>query len=263
MTLSIPVPIFKALMQSEMDPAALQEVPLAATIGSGVLAGMFLELVRVLRLPFRTCLAPLIFGNTGKVGLPLALFAFGEAGPVDAAVIFAVMMMRGFTLGLWLVSGGGFPWRLVREPAMIATPSGGLFPWQGWQTPLWLTHSLELMGQLAIPMMLITLGVAMARLLSGGASGGCSRRWLCALRFVLGCGRGWPCLRAYTRGDGGADRAIRRARSPNFLQAGREIRGRCRCGRLACHRVQAALHRNASAHSRISDLTPGVAPFPP
>ena len=36
--------------------------------------------------------------------------------------------------------------------------------WQGWETPSFLTNSLELIGQMAIPMMLITLGVAVARL---------------------------------------------------------------------------------------------------
>ena len=36
--------------------------------------------------------------------------------------------------------------------------------WQGWETPYFLTSSLELIGQMAIPMMLITLGVAVARL---------------------------------------------------------------------------------------------------
>jgi predicted permease len=107
---------------------------------------------------------------------------FGEAGLGHAVVIFAVMMMWHFTLGLWLVAGGGSPWRLVREPAMIGTLLGGLFLWQGWQTPLWLTHSLELLGQLAIPIMLITLGVAVARLSAGHLGRAFA---LTALRFVI------------------------------------------------------------------------------
>jgi hypothetical protein len=45
-----------------------------------------------------------------------------------------------------------------------ATLLGALFLWQGWQTPAFLTNALDLIGQMAIPMMLITLGVAVARL---------------------------------------------------------------------------------------------------
>ena len=47
-----------------------------------------------------------------------------------------------------------------REPALLAaTLLGALFLWQGWETPPFLTHALDLLGQLAIPLMLITLGV--------------------------------------------------------------------------------------------------------
>ncbi len=167
MTLSIPALIFTALMKTELDPAALGAVTLAAIAAYGALTLILWGVVRALHLDRRTYLAPLIFGNTGNVGLPLALFAFGEAGLGYAVVIFAVMMVWSFTFGIWLVSGGGAPWRVVKEPAMGATLLGALFLWQGWQTPLWLTNSLTLLGQIAIPMMLITLGVAVARLTPG------------------------------------------------------------------------------------------------
>ncbi len=83
MTLSVPALIFTALMKSEVDPAALRDVSVAAALGYGLLAAVFLGIVRLLGLPVRTWLAPLVFGNTGNVGLPLALFAFwrGGAGP--------------------------------------------------------------------------------------------------------------------------------------------------------------------------------------
>ena len=50
------------------------------------------------RLDRRTFLAPLIFGNTGNLGLPLALFAFGDVGLGYAVVIFAVMAILSFTV---------------------------------------------------------------------------------------------------------------------------------------------------------------------
>jgi predicted permease len=135
-----------------------------------------------LRLDRRTYLGPLIFGNTGNVGLPLALFAFGETGLGFAVVIFAVMILWSFTFGVWLVSGGGSPARVIREPILLATLLGALFLWQGWQTPVWLTNSLDLLGQIAIPLMLITLGVAVARLTSGHLG---RALWLSLLRAAL------------------------------------------------------------------------------
>ena len=164
MTLGVPCLIFTALMKTNINPAALTSVLLASVVAYAILTVIFWGLVIVLKLDRRTFLAPLIFGNTGNLGLPLALFAFGEAGLGYAVVIFAVMVVWSFTFGIWLVSGGGSLLRVIKEPAMAATLLGALFLWQGWSTPLWLTNSLDLIGQMAIPLMLITLGVAIARL---------------------------------------------------------------------------------------------------
>ena len=164
MTLSVPCLIFVALMKTTVDPAALTTVSLAALVVYLVLAVAFWLLVTVGHFDRGTYLSPLIFGNTGNLGLPLALFAFGDQGLGFAVVIFAVMAILSFTFGIWVVAGRGSFLRVLREPMVGATVLGALFLWQGWKTPLWLTNTLELTGQMAIPLMLITLGVAVARL---------------------------------------------------------------------------------------------------
>lgn len=167
MTLSVPALIFTALMKTEIEPAALTALTLAS-IGAYLALGLvFWALLRLGHLSQRTYLGPLMFGNTGNLGLPLALFAFGETGFAYAVVVFAVMAIFSFTAGVWLVSGGGSPLRALKEPITWGTLLGAVFLWQGWQTPEWLTNSLTLLGQIAIPIMLITLGVAVARLNAG------------------------------------------------------------------------------------------------
>ena len=182
MTLATPCLIFTALMKTEIDRTALADLLFAAITAYGLLTLVFWGLTLILRLERRTYLSPLIFGNTGNLGLPLALFAFGQAGLGYAVVIFAVAGIWGFTFGVWLVSQGGSPLRVLKEPLVAGTLLGALFLWQGWQTPLWLTNSLELIGQMAIPLMLLTLGVAIARL-SPGRLG--QAVWLSLLRVVL------------------------------------------------------------------------------
>jgi len=164
MNLGVPSLIFVSLMQAKVAPAALSEVVLAAVASYAVLSVAAFVLVRLFRLPVQTYLAPIIFGNTGNLGLPLALFAFGEAGLGYAVVIFAVMAIYSFSFGVWLVSGGQNLTKVIKEPIVYASLLGGLFLFQGWSTPIWLTNTLELIGQMAIPLMLITLGVAVARL---------------------------------------------------------------------------------------------------
>ena len=164
MTLAIPCLIFTSLMETEIDPAALGAVSLAAVVAHGVVALGMLLVVRLGKLDIKTYLAPLIFGNTGNIGLPLALFAFGAEGLGYAVVIFAISGILGFSAGVWLVAGGGNPVKVLKEPVAAASLLGLLFLWQGWETPVFLTNALSLLGQAGIPLMLITLGVAIARL---------------------------------------------------------------------------------------------------
>lgn len=167
MTLAIPCLIFVALMRSEIDPAALGTLFLAGIAAYLLVILVMWGLVRLGKLDRQTFLAPLIFSNTGNLGLPLALFAFGDLGLGYAVVVFAVSAVLQFTYGIWLVSGGGSLIKVVQEPLVSATLLGGLFLWQGWETPTFLTNALDLIGQMAIPIMLITLGVAVARLRIG------------------------------------------------------------------------------------------------
>jgi malate permease and related proteins len=164
MTLSVPCLIFAALMQIEVEPQALAALSVASFVAYCIVMLACFALVKLAKLNAQTFLAPLIFGNTGNLGLPLALFAFGEIGLGYAVVVFAVMAILSFTIGIWIVAGAGSFKRVVQEPLVGATLLGALFLWQGWETPQFLTNTIELIGQMAIPMMLITLGVAVARL---------------------------------------------------------------------------------------------------
>lgn len=188
MTLAVPCLIFTALMKTKIDPQALTTLSLAAAAAYGVVTVAAWALVRLMRLDMRTFLAPVIFGNTGNLGLPLALFAFGEVGLGYAVVVFAVMAIWSFTFGVWLVAGGGSLTKVIKEPLVGATVLGGIFLWQGWQTPKFLTNAMELIGQMAIPIMLITLGVAVARMTPGHVG---RAIWISLAKLALCFGLTW------------------------------------------------------------------------
>lgn len=167
MTIGVPALIFTALQDTEIAPEKLSVVTLAALTAYGVISVIAFAFVKLAKIDIRTYLAPLIFGNTGNLGMPLALFAFGDEGLGYAVVIFAASIVLSFTVGLWIVAGGGSFWKILKEPLVAATFLGVLFLMKGWHTPLFLTNTLDLLGQMAIPLMLITLGVAVARLSIG------------------------------------------------------------------------------------------------
>ncbi len=164
MTLGLPCLVFMALMRSEVDPLVLRDTALAAIAAYAVIGLVAWAFVAIVGLDVPTFWAPITFGNTGNIGLPLALFAFGQQGFDFAVVIFAVMALMSFTFGLWVVAGGGSPLTAFREPIVWASILGLVFMLAGWTVPVWLGNTLDMMGQVAIPLMLITLGVAISRL---------------------------------------------------------------------------------------------------
>ena len=182
MTLSIPCLIFMALVRSDVDPRLLRDTVIAAVVVYLVAGAAIWGLLRALGLDLPTFWAPLTFGNTGNLGLPVALFAFGQAGFDFAVVIFAVMAILSFTFGVWVVAGGGNPATAVREPLVWGTVLGSVFLAFGWRVPEWAGASLDLVGQMAIPLMLITLGVAIARL-EPRALG--RAFWLCLAKLAI------------------------------------------------------------------------------
>ena len=156
MSLATPCLVFVALMQSEIEPSSLGALSLAGFAAYALVAVLMWGLVQIGRLDRQTFLAPLIFSNTGNLGLPLALFAYGDVGLGYAVVVFGVSAVIQFTFGIWLVSGGGSPWRMIKEPLVPATLLGALFLVMDWETPQFLTNALDLIGQMAIPIKLIT-----------------------------------------------------------------------------------------------------------
>lgn len=168
MTLSVPALIFTALVDTTLDPSALTGLFLATLAAYLAVSVVAYCVVKIMKLDGRTYMNPLIFGNTGNLGLPLALFAFGEVGLSYAVVVFAVMAFWSFTFGVYVTSGGGSPLKAFKEPLVWATALGAIFLWQGWRLPNFAMNTLDLLGQIAIPIMLITLGVAVARLKPSG-----------------------------------------------------------------------------------------------
>ncbi|WP_171209080.1 MULTISPECIES: AEC family transporter [unclassified Ruegeria] len=187
-TLAVPSLIFVALMQTDIPAGQLTLFTLAAIAGHVALAVAFGVFVRITGLDQRSYLAPLIFGNTGNLGLPLCIFAFGQAGLGYAVIFLAVTALFSFTYGIYLVAGRGAFGKALQEPMVWATLLGALFLWQGWETPVFLTNTLDLLGQMAVPLMLITVGVAIARLTTQKLR---QAVWLSLLKLLVCFVLGW------------------------------------------------------------------------
>ena len=159
MDLFVPALVFSALASKSFDLTLYRDLALAGTaviIGSGILAWPF---VRLLKVDYKTFIPPMMFNNSGNMGLPLALLAFGEEAVPIAVVLFIIEMVLHFTIGIYMLDHRINLIRLIRMPMIMATILGLLIA--GLSLPLWepLSIMIKMLGDVAIPLLLFSLGV--------------------------------------------------------------------------------------------------------
>lgn len=161
MDIFVPALVFAALAGRTFAPA--EYLPLA-TGAFVVLAGCGLlawPAARLLGLPWKTFVPPMMFNNSANIGIPLAVLAWGEAALPAAVILFMVGNLLHFSLGARMLDANARLLTLWRIPAVAATAAGlavsllGLHIWGP------LLSALEMVGDIAIPLLLFALGVRM------------------------------------------------------------------------------------------------------
>ncbi|MDW5378702.1 AEC family transporter [Halomonas sp. HP20-15] len=161
MELFVPMLVFAVLADRQAPLEEYASLALAAgliVLGSGLLLW---PLATLLKLNRRTFLPPMMFNNTGNMGIPLLVLAFGEAALPAAVVVFIVEMLLHFSVGLYMLDPRTPWWRLLRMPIVLASLAGLAVNLSGIHLPGWLLEALDMLGGVSIPLMLFALGVRM------------------------------------------------------------------------------------------------------
>lgn len=164
MNLGAPCLVFSSLVGLDVDLSALAQlagVVIAAFVIFGALGTVAL---RAAKLPTASFLAPLVFPNTGNLGLPICLFAFGAEGLLYAVVFFSITSVIQFTVGQWLWSGDASLRQLARTPLIYSVFAAIGVIAIGIEVPTWLLRTTQSLGGITIPLMQFTLGVSLATL---------------------------------------------------------------------------------------------------
>jgi malate permease and related proteins len=101
---------------------------------------------------------PVLFMNAGNMGIPLALFAFGEPGMQRATLLFVIITFLQYSLGIYLLSGRGNWTEIFRLPLIYATIAGLVLNLNRITIPELLFQPISMLGQATIPIMLVSLG---------------------------------------------------------------------------------------------------------
>ena len=107
----------------------------------------------------KTVALPIMINNSGNLGIPLALLAFGKEGMAAAVVLFLVSNIFHFTVGPWVLDHNARVSAVWKTPMLIAAALGlacnflGLHIWGP------LMYAVRMLGDISVPLMLFALGV--------------------------------------------------------------------------------------------------------
>tara|TARA_R110002072_G_scaffold28235_7_gene90876 strand:- start:2750 stop:3625 length:876 start_codon:yes stop_codon:yes gene_type:complete len=164
-TPSLLITTFDKARPTPLAFAEMAVATLSAFVAMGLLGFLIL---RLFKLSARDYLPALLFPNTGNIGLPISLFAFQEAGMALAIVVLAFSAVGNFTVGAGIARGQANFKEMLRMPLIYAVFIGLLLVLTGLRLPLWVSNTFDLLGGFTIPLMLLALGVSLARLKISG-----------------------------------------------------------------------------------------------
>ena len=185
MNIFLPALMFSVLSKESFE---IQNYQLLATsgviviLGSGILAWI---VAKALSINIKTFVPPMMFNNTGNIGLPLAVLAFGEIALGAAVVLFAIEMLLHFTFGAYILSKNTNFMSIFRSPILIATLAGlsvNIIDFELW---LPITKMIDLLGQAALPLLMFTLGTRLIGINFGDWKLGVLGSFLCPLSGLV------------------------------------------------------------------------------
>ena len=114
--------------------------------------------------PHRGLLMPIVFWNAGNMGLSAVRLGLGEQALPAAGVVFVTVATLQAVLGTWIAKGKGGAREVLRMPLVHACLAGLLCSTTGTNLPPMLLEPVSMLGEMAIPLMLLTLGMSLRRL---------------------------------------------------------------------------------------------------
>jgi len=170
-----PALFFNSLVNTNLTGAEFLQIAvfiILLTLGIILVVKIWSRLTRMDPNTERSVLLSTVFPNGGNFGLPIILYAFGAAG-FERGVIFAVLQnLQQNTLGVYFASNSHLSARdslinVLKMPGFWALVMGLGFKALGIIPPELIMASVQLLGQAAIPLMLLTLGIQLSQVKLG------------------------------------------------------------------------------------------------
>ena len=145
-----PCLLLSTLLTRRPDPSAMLTM-MGATTAMMVVTGVAgYTILRTLRQPMRVYLAAMMFPNSGNMGIPLTMFAFGAEGLVAAVAVFATVSLFQFSLGISLASGRFSLRDILSSPVLWSMGAGMVLLIFDIKLPAFLGNTIDVLAGLVM-----------------------------------------------------------------------------------------------------------------
>ena len=161
MDVFVPALVFAAMAGKSFDLAAFAPLALGAFLMLAACGLLAWSIARLIGVQPKTLVPPMMFNNSGNIGLPLAVLAWGEEALPAAVILFMVENTLHFSFGARLLDPGARLLTLWRVPVVFAAIAGltvAMLKIPVWQS---LVIAIKMLGDVSVPLLLFSLGVRM------------------------------------------------------------------------------------------------------
>jgi predicted permease len=185
-SVTTPALVFHTFVTTHLDDRALADVAAATLIALLLCALISAALLKAWKLPVLSLLPTAFLPNAGNLGLPISPLAFGDAGLSVAVAFFAVNSFVMHTIAVRMLPGVNTKgsWK---SPILLASVVAVALRLLHVPVPAWIIETARMLGAVTVPLMLLSLGHALALIPSNGVRDGAK---VAAIRLVVGLGTG-------------------------------------------------------------------------
>jgi len=163
-SIGVPSMLFYSLTSTSLDFSVFFKFAMITALFVVLFAVTGIVILLILKRNILMELPPLILPNTGNIGLPLCLFAYGASGFSIASSIAAMIMLFHFTIGIFLASGKLSFKPLATSVPMYAIVITSTILYFKIPVPQFIINTTMLIAYATIFLILTSLGIALTKL---------------------------------------------------------------------------------------------------
>ena len=162
--IGLPCLIYDSLTRSNLTINIYFKIFLSAllVLAIGFLFGYLL--IKIFKLPSIKLTTPLMHPNTGNMGIPLSLLAFGNEGLALAAGFASIVMVSHFTANTAISSGNYSIKKIIFSPVLLSLIFSLIVLFYKIEMPNFFNSITKILSGFVIPLVLLSLGISLSKI---------------------------------------------------------------------------------------------------